>query len=389
MKILLVSSRFPFPLEKGDKLRLFYQIRELSKYHEIILCSLTTIQISKQELSALEPFCSKIYILKLSKYRVVIRLIRSFLKKLPFSIGYFYSQNVQKKLNQIIKDELPDHIYCNLVRTTEYVKDVDIDKTLDYMDAFSTIMRKRISISNFVSKSIFRREAILLKHYEEKIFYSFDNHCIISDQDRSSLQFRNADNIDVIPNGIDLDFFKLNESVKKEFDIVFVGNLGYHPNIIAVQFLIEEIMPLLLKNNPNIKILIAGARPTKQILSLASKNIIIEGWLEDIRYAYWKSKIMVAPIFQGAGQQNKILEAMACGVPCITTSIVNNPYQALHGETILIADNKIEFANRIEMILKQDDLYNEMIYNSLEFAKKYSWEAFGQKLNKLVEKGNW
>lgn len=389
MKILLVSSRFPFPLEKGDKLRLFYQIRELSKYHEIILCSLTTIPISEQELSPLEPFCSKIYILKLSKYRVVIRLIRSFFKKLPFSIGFFYSQIVQKKLNQIIKEELPDHIYCNLVRTTEYVKDIDIDKTLDYMDAFSTIMNKRISISNFLTKNIFRREATLLKQYEEKIFYSFDNHCIISEQDRSTLDFKIADKIEIIPNGIDLDFFKPNTEIKKEYDIVFVGNLGYHPNIIAVNYLIDEILPLLLKENQDIKILIAGARPTKHILSLASKNIIIEGWLDDIRFAYWKSKIMVAPIFQGAGQQNKILEAMACGVPCITTSIVNNPYQAIQGETILIADNNIEFAKQIELVLKNGKLYNKLICNSLEFSKYYSWEAFGQKLNKLIEKGNW
>ena len=80
---------------------------------------------------------------------------------------------------------------------------------------------------------------------------------------------------------------------------------------------------------------------------------------------------------------------MACGVPCITTSIVNNPYQAIQGETILIADNNIEFAKQIELVLKNGKLYNKLICNSLEFSKYYSWEAFGQKLNKLIEKGNW
>ena len=389
MKILIVSSRFPYPLEKGDKLRLYHQIEYLSKVHEIVLCSLTEEDINQNDLDAIAPFCSNIYVFKLSKFRLIIRLLRSIIKRLPFSIGYFYSVSIQRKINNVIKEELPDHIYCNLIRTSEYIKDVQIKKSIDYMDAFSSIMQKRYTVANIFMKGILKREYILLNNYEQKIFYSFDNHCIISEQDRNTIPFKNAQNIEVIPNGIDIDYFKPNDEIQKEFDLVFVGNLGYHPNVIAVKYFMGEILPSIILKYPNIKILIAGARPDNQILKMANQNITIEGWLSDIRMAYWRSKIMVAPIFQGAGQQNKILESMACGVPCITTNLVNNPYNAENNNAILLANNANEFAAQIERLIENKLLYNDLVQNSLQFSKKFSWEAFGDKLAKLLEKDNW
>ena len=136
MKILVLSSRYPYPLEKGDKLRLYHQIKYLSANHEIILCALTQQDVSKADLLELEKYCEKIYLFKLSWWRTMWRLARAFISNQAFSIGYFYSAAIERKISRVIREELPDHIFCNLIRMSEYVKEVHIDKTIDYMDSF-------------------------------------------------------------------------------------------------------------------------------------------------------------------------------------------------------------------------------------------------------------
>ncbi len=389
MKILVLSSRYPYPLEKGDKLRLYHQIKYLSTAHEVVLCSLTQHDVSAKDLAELEKYCERIYVFKLSWWRTIWRLFRAFLSGQAFSIGYFYSAAIQKKISKVVREELPDHIFCNLIRMSEYVRDVHVDKTLDYMDSFSNIMLKRAEASNFLMKILLRRESQLLRKYEEKIYYSFDNHCVISENDRANLGANKKQTIAVIPNGIDIAYFHPRAEVEKKYDLVFAGNLGYFPNICAVLYLVEEIYPKLLLWNPEIRILIAGARPDVQLQKLANRNIEVKGWMDDIREAYWQSKILVAPIFQGAGQQNKIMEAMACRVPCITTSQVQLAYEAFLGESLLVANHADEFCSQIQTILSDEKLYEKVANSGLSQVAHMSWEVYGAKLDRLLMNNNW
>ncbi len=389
MKILVLSSRYPYPLEKGDKLRLYHQIKYLSANHEIILCALTQQDVSKDDLLELEKYCEKIYLFKLSWWRTIWRLARAFISNQAFSIGYFYSAAIERKISRVIREELPDHIFCNLIRMSEYVKEVHIDKTIDYMDSFSNIMEKRALTAGFLMKLLLKREAELLRKYEEKIYYKFDNHCVISKNDRDKLGATKKEQIEIIPNGIDLDYFCPRPEVQKTYDLVFAGNLGYFPNICAVQYLVEEIYPKLLSWNPDIRILIAGARPDARLMKLGNSQIEIKGWMDDIRQAYWQGKILIAPIFQGAGQQNKIMEAMACGVPCITTSQVGLAYENILGESLLIADEPEGFCAHIQSLLTNSARYQQVADAGCREVSNMTWEVYGEKLEHLLLKNSW
>ena len=176
-----------------------------------------------------------------------------------------------------------------------------------------------------------------------------------------------------------------NPNLNKQYDICFVGNLGYYSNVEAVRFLIKTIFPLLKKEKPDIKILLAGARPTAEIQGFTNENITVLGWLDDIRDAYADSRILVAPLMHGIGQQNKILEAMAMGVPVVSTSRVNNAIGATPETEILVADTEGSFAEQILKLLQDIDLQILMSKNGRAFVEQnYSWAGATRELVGLI-----
>ena len=469
-------------------MRIYHQMRELARAgHEIVLIALAETPVSDAFLQALKPFCSRVYAFKLTKIAVLGNILRNILRgpRLPFQVAYFFNSKINKHIKRIIFDEKPDHIYCHLVRMSEYVKDENLPKTLDFMDAFGAGTERRAAISPLFLRSLWRFEAKLMHNYEKNIAPHFSNLTIISEQDRERLSIVGKA-ISVVGNGVDIDFFNLinykkkekitdnqfieggnqlikdsekliedfkasieknnkeladnnkllksnKESLKtqkqiikydnfliksnkehqesinyliednkelaalnedlidsnailnKQYDICFVGNLGYYSNVEAVRFLITHIVPLLKKEKPDIKILLAGARPTAEIQGFADENITVIGWLDDIREAYADSRILVAPLMHGIGQQNKILEAMAMGVPVVSTSRVNNAIGAGSETEILVADTEGSFAEQILKLLQDIDLQILISKNGRAFVEQnYSWEGATRDLVRLI-----
>ena len=119
-KILIITSRFPFPLDKGDKLRMYHQIKDLSHYHDIYLVSINSDQkINKKDLQEINKYCKKVIVINLNKITIIYNLIQSIIKKEPLQLGYFYSKNIHKKIKSIIKNINPDWCYSQLIRTSK------------------------------------------------------------------------------------------------------------------------------------------------------------------------------------------------------------------------------------------------------------------------------
>lgn len=386
-KLLIITPRFPYPLEKGDKLRIYYQLRELAATYTICLVALTEEEVAPKDYDEIKKYCSDIYIFERSKWTIFKNLLLSFFKKRPLQVSYFYDKKIHRQILTIIKNEQPDHIYCQLIRTAAYVKGVAIPKTIDYMDTFSIGAKRWANHANLFIKPFLKREARLVSKYEARVYDWFDHHTIISEQDKNLLQLQDNTAITVIPNGVDTNFFAPLDGIEKAYDIVFVGNMGYKPNIEAAIFLVKDILPALLTRYPDFKILIAGARPSQAVQKLASDHVTVSGWVEDIRTAYASGSMFVAPLFLGSGQQNKILEAMAMGIPCITTDLVNNAIGAAPNQEILIANTTEEFIKQIIFLKKSAETQKILQLRGLAFIKdNFSWKAFVNQLNILFKK---
>lgn len=385
MKILVLLSRVPYPLEKGDKLRAFNQVKRLAKHHEIILCCLNDGKLHKDAIEILTPYCKELIIIPINKLSIFFNVISGLFSSKPFQVSYFYHKNAQLIIDRLIEKHLPKHIYCQLIRVSEYAKKYTIiPKTLDYMDAFSTGMVRRAESAPFYLKLLFKSEALRLKNYESVIFTKYENKTIISEQDKQLISHHHKEKIMVIPNGVDTDFFKPLER-KKDFDLVFTGNMNYPPNIESAYFLSKEILPLLFKKNPGIKLLISGADPAMKVRMLVSGNITVGGWVEDMRESYARAKIFIAPMRTGTGLQNKLLEAMAMGLPCITSTLVNNALEAVPGEEIMISDSPRSYADCIEKIISDPVFYNKIAENGYRFVlRNFNWDKTVDKLNSII-----
>lgn len=387
MKLFVLLSRFPYPLEKGDKLRAYHQLKSLSKSNKIILCALTDQKIKPDWVDELKTFCYAVHVFKLNKTLIYLNTIKQVFTQTPYQVGYFYQRTIHRKIQKLIAAEKPDHIYCQLIRTTEYVKDIHtIPKTLDYMDALGKGMSRRSAIAKGIKRYLFREEGKRLSAYENRIFDYFNHHTIISAQDRQFINHPKQNQIAVIENGIGANFSTYTKKVQKKYDLLFTGNMNYPPNIECACFIAQEILPLLKKKNPSISLLLSGANPHPRVAALANTpNITVTGWVDDIRDSYAQGKLFVAPLFIGTGLQNKLLEAMAMGVPCITTPLANNALQAVDGTSIFIANTAESFATAIEELLQNEDALPNYATQAKAFvADHFNWDQSVQKLLRLL-----
>ncbi|MFK8044431.1 MAG: glycosyltransferase [Crocinitomicaceae bacterium] len=374
----MILSRVPYPLDKGDKLRAYHQLIALSKKYDIHLTCLTESEIDKNQRKELECYTKSLTIHKLNRWVQYWRLFLALFSHKPFQIHYFYQKKIAKKISRQIEALQPNFIYCQLIRVAEYVKDIHhISKTLDYMDALSVGMARQASINKGLRKYAMNVEGDRLKQYENRIFDYFNHHTIISEQDKQLVSHTANYSIHVVPNGIDESFLNCELNCETEYDLVFVGNLNYAPNIDSCLYIIDELLPALKLNHPEIQVLLAGTSPSQKILDRAEnyKNITISGWVDDIRTCYLSSKICIAPLFIGTGLQNKLLESMALGIPCVTTDLANNALKAKSDSEILLANSLEEFKLKIDLLLSDTKLYNDISKSGKLFVKsKFNWQ---------------
>ncbi|MBT4519735.1 MAG: glycosyltransferase [Halieaceae bacterium] len=389
-KVLFVLSRFPYPLTKGDKVRAYHQIRKLSESCDVYLVALSDVHVSKKSIAALDPYCKEIHAFRLYYWTIIFSVCKFFLfTDKPAQVGYFFNKRIFEKICHTISVIQPDHIFCQLIRTSEYVRKISgIPKTLDYMDALSAGMERREKYAPKLTRFLFKTEASRLRKYEHNICKSFDSCCIISEFDRELIFRSENKDITVLPNGIDADYFHdLHRKIK--YDLLFTGNMSYPPNVQSARYLVENIMPLIWEKRPDTSLLISGDNPEKSILKCKSDKVNIEGWIDDIRESYSSSLIFIAPMLMGSGIQNKLLEAMAMNLPCITSKLANRALNAEEGSEILVGNNDKEYAEHIYTLLENEQIRIQIAKKGRKFVTDhFEWSTSNQILLNILNNSN-
>lgn len=387
MKIFVLLPRVPYPLEKGDKLRAFNQIKQLAKHNEIVLCALNdNAKVNEQDaFRALQPYCLSVNFIRINKLQILLGLVFAFFKGLPMQCGYFYSRKAVKKIDSLIAKHKPDMLYCQLLRTAEYIRRKSLPKAIDYQDIFSYGMKRRADIASCFTRPVFNMEYRRLKRYEAATFEDFDICTIISEPDRALFPHDKREEILIIPNGVDHDYFKPKECEKK-YDLVFTGNMSYPPNVNAVDYMANEIMPIVWETRPETTLYIAGATPDPRVKKAASERIIVSGWLDDIREAYAQSRVFIAPMRIGTGLQNKLLEAMSMHLPAITSPLANASLGAKPDEEILIGGNAKELAQHIITLLTDKERAGQIAQAGYDFTNRvYDWGKATERLEEAMK----
>ena len=386
MNILFLTSRLPFPPIGGDKLRVFKFLEFLSNEHSITLFLFIDNKFQVSEIKVYRKYFSRIEIIYLPSYISYLNCIIGLFGKLPLQVYYYRSEKMRRLIEKEIENF--DLIFVHLIRMAEYVREFKkVPKILDLTDAISLNYKRSIKYQKGLKYLISRLEKERVLKYETEIIKDFNRNFLVSEIDKKYLNsYAETEGIEIIPNGVDIEYFSYCDNSYDINCIVFVGNLRTYPNNDAVIYFCDAIFPLILKKRSDVKFYIVGANPTKRIFSLSrNKNVVVTGEVNDVRPYLRRAAVSVCPMRTGSGIQNKILESMASGTPVVTSTIGLEGIDAVPDEGILIADDDSQFAEKILTLLENKDLRRKISIGGRKLVEqKYSDEVVMKMLEKVI-----
>ncbi len=370
MRILFITSRFPLPTVKGDKLRSWQIIRKLASEHDVTLLSYIDTSEEVDLLPEVQKVCHTETV-PFGKLSGGLRLLRGIFDYRPFQVLLYESPEMKRLAGKYIPHS--DIVHLSTLRPAGNLPDdMDCRLVVDFCDAFSLNWLRRAEKARFPSSGLLRSESNRLRKCESSLIERADLSLAVGPIDAKAL----GDSTRIVPNSVDLDAFHPPAETIERKDIIFTGNLSYSMNIEAATGMANNIFPKILEQCPDTKLRLVGTNPSPAVRALASDNVEITGFVPSVADEIRSARVAVTPLVSGAGLQNKVLEAMGCATPVVSTSIANAGIGAVDGVNILIADDPDKFAALVVKLLSDRDKAAEIGQNGRIFAEEnFSWES--------------
>lgn len=380
MKICILTPRFPMPECGGDLLRINYIARHLkSQGHQLVLVSYTE---DNPDIEAAKELYDKVYYVKRSKIASMVYSALFMLTGRPIQCGYYYSWAFNRLFKKIIKTEKPDLYISHLLRMVPFLENAKLQEKsiVEMTDALSkTYALATGAKGNTLLQNIYKIEKHLIAKYERFVVRHYPKVVLVSQSDidflSSHMEEEHTESLELHANGVEYLSEVANHTDTKK--ICFIGHMQSLQNQDAVIHFVNDIFPLILAKKPDMKFYVVGAHPPKSILKLDNgKNIFVTGFVEDLNKFVADSCIAVAPVQIAAGIQNKVLVALANGIPVVLTSLIAKAIPELHdGENCFIRDDSQSFADScIELLNNQQLRTNIREQGHKMVIDHYSWE---------------
>ncbi len=384
MNILFIAPYIPSRI----RVRPFHFINELSKKHNVIVVALGD-ENSEEAAAARDLNCSEMHIVSLSKTRAAFQCLVALPTPAPLCAAYCYSSAARKTIAQIVEKHDIDIVHIEHIRAAHFARDLrNYNLVFDAVDCLTGLFSKLAKTgSNPISRALMSEEAWKLKTYEPQVMRMFDRAIITSEREKKEVNALAADiHIDVVPNGVDTQYFVPAEAESDGKRIVFSGKMGYRPNADAAFFFATEVFPLVQNEHPDAEFIIAGSGPDEKIRGLGKTNgITVTGFVEDLRPYLQSARVAVTPMQVAVGIQNKALEAMSCGTPVVASSAVG---AAFTGEPagLVSADGAEDTAQAVSKLLHNPKEATELGKKAREYVlANYSWGASVEMLESIYE----
>ncbi len=311
--------------------------------HEITVATLWTTEGELREfLAIVESRCLVLHE-KITKYRSLRNCLFGLAARAPLQVSYSWKPTLANRLAALLAERDYDVVHVEHLRGARYALSVQdllarqgksqVPVVWDSVDCISGLFEQTARESRSLSsRSIARLELGRTRRYERRLVRTLDRVVVTSDIDRSQLLHLastlgsgNGSSVDlasrvtVVPNGVDLQYFRPLEGEREKSTLVVSGKMSYHANETAVVSFVQQAMPRIWAERPDVQLWIAGKDPSRRLRDLKSDRVVITGTVPDIRPFLQRACIAVAPIQYGAGVQNKVLEALACGTPVVAT----------------------------------------------------------------------
>ncbi len=392
--LLYLVHRIPYPPNKGDKIRSFHFLKALAEQHQVFLGAFIDDPDDKQYVEALKPFCREVFCVDLQPLAAKIHSLRGLLSGEALSLPYYRNADLQAWVDRTIAEQGIEQVLIFSSPMAQYVDQYpSLAFVADFVDVDSDKWRQYALSKNWPASWIYQREAEKLLSYEAAIAEKAGATLFVSEQEAQlfkTLAPAVADKISYVNNGVDTDFFDPALALASPYPIeqkvvVFTGAMDYWANVDAVQWFAQQVLPLIVLQQPKVKFYIVGSKPSKEVQQLAVNDaaVVVTGRVDDVRPYVAHAELVVAPLRIARGIQNKVLEAMAMAKPVVATSAAMEGIEGHAGLQVAVADTPEAFA---EQVLGYLSLPSQPAAENRQYVQAdFSWAHNGQRLRDFLE----
>lgn len=391
MKILMLTPYLPYPLWSGGQIRTYNLLKHLSRKHDITLFSFIRSDSERKYIPELKKYCPEVEVFLKRPPWSITSLALSAVTFYPLVVCMYLNGSLRQAIAKAIERKKFDIIHAETfyvmpnIPKKSSIPIILVEQTIEYL----VYKHYTQNVGFWPKKLLMDWDVIKIRYWEENFWKKAMHVVAMSSADKNIMQELIPDlKVDLVPNGVDTQFFSFRktEEGKKRHTVLFIGNFKWLQNREAVWVLVSKIWPKVLAKLPYAKLWIVGRFPPKDILKHLSSSISVSDNIDDIRDAYAKADILLAPIYGPGGTRYKILESMATGLPVVTTPTGIEGLDAENGNEVIVCDNADDLAWQTVHALTDANLYGKLAQNGRKLVeKKFNWDTISAKLDEIYQ----
>jgi glycosyltransferase involved in cell wall biosynthesis len=382
MKILMIASRVPAAEKKGDQVVSFFRVIYLAKFHEVeVICFGDEGNLDDLEArNVLVKAGIVVHFVRWKPSIALVHLLKAITNfHMPVQCAYFRSGEFQRVVKTVCNRFKPDVMYCVMIRIFANAASFEGRIYVDMVDSMGLNFARRASMATGLKHWLLTLEYRRVSAYENSVAQRVSRSFVVSRIDKN---FIASDKVDAIPLGIDMQRFNKGKLRATGPVIAFTGNMSYQPNADAVLWFVKKCWVVVKDSVPGVRLLIVGNNPLPIVVALGmqDKTVVVMGRVPSVAFVLNTAMVAIAPMQSGSGMQFKILEAMACCVPIVTTTLGLGDISALPGQDLLVADSPAEFSEAVIGLLKSEVLAEEVGEHGMQYVQSnHSWDVLNER----------
>lgn len=387
MKVLLLTSRFPWPPDRGDRLTVFNVLRVLSVAHEVTLISFTDGREPPGALEQVSRYCARVETVHLPRSRSWLQAWAGFPLLRPSQVQFYHSLRMRRLVERLVEEETYDVVFTHLIRMAPYAVDLDHPaRVLWLADSLGLALRRSMAFAPRWKHPGILWERWRVDRFTARMSRGFRESWAISAADLEDLARIGCVNLALVTHGVDERLFTVERRPSPPPRIVFLGNLSVPHNVDAALFAAREVWPRIRVACPTARFSLVGADPVPAVRAASGiAGVEVTGPLPDLLDMWASADAMLAPLRFSTGIQNKVLEAMAAGVPVVTTAAVAGALGTRHGEHLLAADDAAGLAAAVVETLRDPVAAQARARQARDHVQRhFSWATIVQRLERLA-----
>lgn len=359
-KLLYLVHRMPYPPNKGDKVRSYHLLKHLAQRHQVFVGTFIDDPDDAAHIATLRGLCAQLHVAPLQPLRARIASLGALLHGQPLTLRYYRDAGLRRWVQRTVREQRIDAVVVFSSSMAQYAQGLGLPLLVDFVDVDSAKWTQYADRHRWPMSWLYRREGRQLLAYERAVAASCERAFFVTEKETAlfrSLAPECAPRLQAVCNGVDAEYFapdatRASPFAPDELPVVFTGAMDYWPNIDAVTWFAQDMLPRLRQSWPALRFHIVGRSPPPSLRALASDTVSVSGKVPDIRPYLQHAAVVVAPLRLARGIQNKILEAMAMGRPVVATSECAEPIGAAQGSELLWAAEPQSFVQQVDALLR-------------------------------------